>query len=51
MMAAPFVAFAVSIGLALTGRQRSSLVALAIALIMSAAMFFLHATDSLPISL
>lgn len=51
MMAAPFVAFAVSIGLALTGRQRSSLAALVTALALSVAMFLLHATDSLPISL
>jgi hypothetical protein len=51
MMAAPFVAFAVSIGLALTGRQRSSLFALLAALTLSVAMFLLHATDSLPISL
>jgi hypothetical protein len=51
MMAAPFVAFAVSIGLALSGRERSARVALVVALILTAAMFFLHATDSLPISL
>jgi hypothetical protein len=51
MMAAPFVAFAVSIGLALSGRERSSRVALLAAITLSVAMFFLHATDSLPISL
>jgi hypothetical protein len=51
MMAAPFVAFAVSLGLALSGRERSPLISLVVALLMSAGMFLLHATDSLSISL
>jgi hypothetical protein len=51
MMVAPFVSYAIGIALALAGRERSALVALVVALILTAAMFFLHATDSLPISL
>jgi hypothetical protein len=51
MMAAPFVAFSVSIGLALAGRERSSRVALVAAITLSVVMFLMHATDSLPISL
>lgn len=51
MMAAPFIAFAASMCLALSGRERSSLWALVAALALSAAMFLRHATDVLPISL
>ena len=50
MMAAPFVAFAASICLALRAPS-ASLVTLVAALTLSAAMFLLHATDALPISL
>jgi hypothetical protein len=51
MMAAPFLAFVVSIGLALGGRQRSALVALTLALGLSAAVFVYHVSDRLNISL
>jgi hypothetical protein len=51
MMAAPFVAFVVSMGLAVRGRERAALAALVIALLLSAAMFAWHATDTLDISL
>jgi hypothetical protein len=51
MMAAPFVAFAASLGFALAGRSRWALAALLAALALSVAMFLLHATDALPISL
>ena len=51
MMAAPFLAFVVSMGLAVRGREREALTALVIALVLSAAMFAWHVTDTLPISL
>ena len=47
----PFAAFTVSIALALAGHPRSAVGMVVVALGLSAAMFALHATDSLPISL
>ncbi len=51
MMAAPFLAFALSIGCALRQHQRAALVLLALALALTLAMFVSHASDTLPISL
>jgi len=51
MMAAPFLAFVVSMALAVRGRERAALAVLVIALLLSAGMFAWHATDALPISL
>lgn len=51
MMAAPFLAFSASIALAMTGRHRAALAAVIVALTLAVALFWLHATDELPISL
>lgn len=51
MMAAPFVAFAVGLLLALDGRRGAASAVLVVALSLSIAMFLMHATDQLPISL
>jgi hypothetical protein len=51
MMAAPFATFAAGMLLALAGRRRMSGAVLALALLLSIAMFLMHATDKLPISL
>lgn len=51
MMAAPFLAFAVSIALALGGRARSSLLVLGLALGLSSLAFLFHLSDPLIIGL
>ena len=51
MMAAPFATFAVGLALALAGKRAAACTALMVALALSIAMFFMHATDKLPISL
>ncbi len=51
MMAAPFVAFVVSMGLAMRGRRRSAVATLGLALVLSVAVLAYHWTDALPISL
>lgn len=51
MMAAPFATFAVGLTLALAGKRNAATAVLLFALAFSIAMFVMHATDKLPISL
>jgi hypothetical protein len=51
MMAAPFATFAIGLALALAGKRGAAYTALLVALALSIVMFFMHATDMLPISL
>ncbi len=51
MMAAPFVAFVVSMGLAMRGRRGWAVAALVLAIALSMAVLAYHWTDALPISL
>ncbi len=51
MMAAPFATFALGLALALTGQRGAACAVLLTALALSLAMFLMHATDTLPISL
>lgn len=51
MMAAPFATFAFGLALALAGKRTSATAVLAVAVVLSIAMFAMHATDTLPISL